>query len=151
MSARCRALFLLHRTGSGYVHMNLTNSFCHYSIVAEKNFLIAFFTPSITSEIGFRYVCVFASCNLLGSLIVYLFLYESAGMPLEMVDLVRRSLNIVSLSRHLLVRIAFQMYRDASVTPRTSRRWYPRGCKSEAAEYHGGENVCRTDISARSD
>ncbi|KAL5522914.1 hypothetical protein ACEPAF_1181 [Sanghuangporus sanghuang] len=75
------------------------------------NFLLAFFTPFITSAIQFRYGFVFASCNLLGAVVVYFFLYESAGMSLENVDL---------------------MYRDASAKPWRSSQWYPPGYTSRA-------------------
>lgn len=44
------------------------------------NFLLAFFTPFITRAIEFRYGFVFAACNLAGSVVVYLFLYESGGV-----------------------------------------------------------------------
>jgi len=50
------------------------------------NFLIAFFTPFITSAIDFRYGYVFAGCNLLGGLIVYFFLIEGQGRTLEEID-----------------------------------------------------------------
>lgn len=50
------------------------------------NFLIAFFTPFITSAIDFRYGYVFAACNFLGGLIVYFFLIESQGRTLEELD-----------------------------------------------------------------
>lgn len=55
-----------------------------------QNFLLAFFTPFIVSSIQFRYGFVFAACNLLGSVVVWLFLYESSGMSLENVDLVSK-------------------------------------------------------------
>ncbi|KAL5534954.1 hypothetical protein ACEPAF_3045 [Sanghuangporus sanghuang] len=77
------------------------------------NFLLAFFTPMIVSALNFRYGFIFAVCNLTGAIVVYFFVYESAGMSLENVDL---------------------MYRDARTTPWTSRRWVPptteqKGCK----------------------
>lgn len=50
------------------------------------NFLLAFFTPFITRDIAYRYGFVFASCNLLGVVVVYFFLYESSGLSLEAVD-----------------------------------------------------------------
>lgn len=56
------------------------------------NFLLAFFTPFITKAIAFRYGFVFAACNLAGAVIVYLFVYESSGLTLEVVDMVRRFL-----------------------------------------------------------
>ncbi|EPQ53106.1 general substrate transporter [Gloeophyllum trabeum ATCC 11539] len=70
------------------------------------NFLIAFFTPFITRAIGYRYGYVFGACNLLGALVVFLFLYESSDISLEAVD---------------------QMYADPNCKPWTSRRWAPPG------------------------
>ena len=55
----------------------------------KQNFLLAFFTPFIVSSIQYRYGFIFAACNLLGACVVYLFLYESAGLSLESVDQVR--------------------------------------------------------------
>lgn len=53
------------------------------------NFLLAFFTPFIVKGIKYRYGFVFASCNLVGAVVVYLFLYESSDLTLENVNLVR--------------------------------------------------------------
>ncbi|KIV98493.1 hypothetical protein, variant 1 [Verruconis gallopava] len=50
------------------------------------NFLLAFFTPFITSSIDFRYGYVFAACNFLGGLIVYFFVNEGQGRTLEEID-----------------------------------------------------------------
>ena len=50
------------------------------------NFMLAFFTPFITQDIDFAYGYVFAGCNLVAALTVYLFLMESAGRTLEEVD-----------------------------------------------------------------
>ncbi|KAF2167189.1 hypothetical protein M409DRAFT_66223 [Zasmidium cellare ATCC 36951] len=50
------------------------------------NFLIAFFTPFITSDIDFRLGYVFAACNFLGGLIVYFFVIEGQGRTLEEID-----------------------------------------------------------------
>ncbi|KAI9831471.1 MAG: hypothetical protein M1819_005070 [Sarea resinae] len=50
------------------------------------NFLIAFFTPFITSAIDFRYGYVFASCCFLGAVVVYFFVCESQGRTLEEID-----------------------------------------------------------------
>ena len=50
------------------------------------NFLIAFFTPFITSAIDFRYGYVFAACCAAASLTVYFFLLEAQGKTLEEVD-----------------------------------------------------------------
>src|ERR1700761_6857343 len=50
------------------------------------NFLLAFFTPFITSAIDFRYGYVFAGCNVLGGLIIYFFVIEGQGRTLEELD-----------------------------------------------------------------
>lgn len=50
------------------------------------NFLLAFFTPFITSAIDFRYGYVFAGCNVLGGLLIYFFVMEGQGRTLEEVD-----------------------------------------------------------------
>jgi len=50
------------------------------------NFLLAFFTPFITSAIDFRYGYVFAACNFMGGLIVYFFVMEGQGRTLEELD-----------------------------------------------------------------
>ncbi|KAI0667534.1 general substrate transporter [Trametes maxima] len=98
------------------------------------NFLLAFFTPFITSAIEFRYGFVFAACNLAGAVIVYFFLYESSDLSLESVDM---------------------MYCDPDCKPWTSRTWAPAGFSSRrelieqarAAEMHkpleagGGEET----------
>ncbi|KAI0641677.1 general substrate transporter [Trametes meyenii] len=98
------------------------------------NFLLAFFTPFITSAIEFRYGFVFAACNLAGAVIVYFFLYESSDLSLESVDM---------------------MYCDPDCKPWTSRTWAPAGFGSRrelieqarAAEMHkpleagGGEET----------
>ncbi|KAG6848857.1 hypothetical protein H0H93_013395 [Arthromyces matolae] len=73
------------------------------------NFLLAFFTPFITSAIEFRYGFVFAACNLAGAVIVFFFLYESSDLSLESVDL---------------------MYNDPACKPWTSRKWAPPGYSS---------------------
>jgi MFS transporter, SP family, sugar:H+ symporter len=79
------------------------------------NFLLTFFTPFITSSIGFRYGYVFAGCNLIGVLVVFFFYYESSGLNLEQVDI---------------------MYSDPSVQPWHSTDWVPVGYKSR---YHAAE------------
>lgn len=89
------------------------------------NFLLAFFTPFITAEIGYNYGFVFAGCNLFGAIFVYLFLYESSDISLEAVDM---------------------MYNDPKCKPWTSRAWAPPGYtsrtdlidQSRAAEQHKG-------------
>ncbi|TIA90768.1 hypothetical protein E3P81_03621 [Wallemia ichthyophaga] len=50
------------------------------------NFLISFFSPFITSAIGYGYGYVFAGCNLFAAGFVFFFCYESAGLSLENVD-----------------------------------------------------------------
>ncbi|PSN59445.1 MFS monosaccharide transporter-like protein [Corynespora cassiicola Philippines] len=50
------------------------------------NFLLAFFTPFITGAIDFRYGYVFASCNVLGGLLIYFFVIEGQGRTLEEID-----------------------------------------------------------------
>lgn len=79
------------------------------------NFLLTFFTPFITSSIGYNYGYVFSGCNLLGVLIVFFFYYESSNLSLESVN---------------------DMYLDPTVKPWTSSKWVPKGYNSreEAAE-----------------
>lgn len=50
------------------------------------NFLIAFFTPFIVGDVGFKYGYVFASCNFAAVLIVYFFVCETQGRTLEEID-----------------------------------------------------------------
>ena len=50
------------------------------------NFLISFFTPFISNAIDFRYGYVFAACCFLGVLVVFFFVNETQGRPLEEVD-----------------------------------------------------------------
>lgn len=50
------------------------------------NFLIAFFTPFIVSNIGFKYGYVFAACNFAAIFIVYFFVCETQGRTLEEID-----------------------------------------------------------------
>ncbi|KAL9131835.1 MAG: hypothetical protein Q9175_006670 [Cornicularia normoerica] len=50
------------------------------------NFLIAFFTPFIIGDIGFKYGYVFAACNFAAVLIVYFFVCETQGRTLEEID-----------------------------------------------------------------
>ncbi|KAL5495859.1 hypothetical protein ACEPAI_1323 [Sanghuangporus weigelae] len=80
------------------------------------NFLLAFFTPMIVSALDFRYGFIFAACNLTGAIAVYFFVYESAGMSLENVDL---------------------MYRDARTTPWTSRTWVPPTSEQTGCDISG--------------
>jgi len=66
------------------------------------NFFLAFFTPFIINAISYRFGFVFAACNLLGAIVVAMFLYESGGLSLEAVD---------------------RMYNDPDVKPWSSRAW----------------------------
>src|SRR5271154_664249 len=50
------------------------------------NFLLAFFTPFITSDIGFAYGYVFAGCNLAAVAVVYFFLPEANNKFLKEID-----------------------------------------------------------------
>jgi SP family sugar:H+ symporter-like MFS transporter len=50
------------------------------------NFLLAFFTPFITTAIDDRYGYLLAPCNFLGSVAVYFFLCETRGRILEEID-----------------------------------------------------------------
>ncbi|CAD27907.1 plasma membrane hexose transmembrane transporter Ght7 [Schizosaccharomyces pombe] len=50
------------------------------------NFLISFFTPFITNSIGFKYGYIFASCNLTGAAIIFLFVHETKGRTLEEIN-----------------------------------------------------------------
>ncbi|KAG1748126.1 hypothetical protein EDB19DRAFT_1905180 [Suillus lakei] len=87
------------------------------------NFLLAFFTPFISSAISYRYGFVFAACNLTGAVVVYFFLYESSNLSLESVNM---------------------MYTDPNCKPWTSSEWAPPGYSSRqdlidqtrAAEVH---------------
>jgi MFS transporter, SP family, sugar:H+ symporter len=67
------------------------------------NFLIAFFTPFITSAIDYRYGYVFAACTFAGAVVVYFFLCEAQGRTLEEID---------------------TMY-ITHVSPRKSSKWQP--------------------------
>ena len=73
------------------------------------NFLIAFFTPFIISDIGFKYGYVFAGCNFAAVLIVYFFVCETQGKTLEQID---------------------TMY-IAKVPPWKSSKWVPESVESE--------------------
>lgn len=75
------------------------------------NFLLAFFTPFITSAIDFQFGYVFAACNFLGGLIVFFFLIESQGRTLEEID---------------------TMYLE-KVTPMKSDQWVPPSTAEMAA------------------
>ncbi|KAF8585286.1 general substrate transporter [Ramaria rubella] len=107
------------------------------------NFLLAFFTPFIVKSIEFRYGFVFAACNLLGAgevsdysscapvlilpheVVVYLFLYEPAGLSLENVD---------------------NMYNDPKCKPWTSRGWV-----QSLADYPHDEKANVTHMSSEVD
>lgn len=74
------------------------------------NFLIAFFTPFITTDIDFALGYVFAGCNLVGGILVYLFVIEGQGRTLEEID---------------------TMYLE-HVNPRTSAAWMPPSAEEMA-------------------
>ncbi|GAA5928840.1 sugar porter family MFS transporter [Sporobolomyces koalae] len=80
------------------------------------NFLLAFFTPFITRDIGYSYGFVFAGCNLAGAIIVFFFLYESSNLSLENVD---------------------KMYNDKRVKPWNSKSWRPEGHESRGDYVNG--------------
>jgi hypothetical protein len=69
----------------------VTNLLLIHSHDYPQNFLLAFFTPFIVRSINFSYGFVFAGCNLLGAIVVWMFLYESSGLSLEAIDLVSPS------------------------------------------------------------
>lgn len=50
------------------------------------NFLLGFFTPFITADIGYLYGFVFAGCCFAGAVLVYFFVEESSGRTLEEID-----------------------------------------------------------------
>ncbi len=60
------------------------------------NFLIAFFTPFITSAIHFAYGYVFAGATVFAFIFVYLFVPETKGMHLEDTDLMYQHLKFGS-------------------------------------------------------
>jgi hypothetical protein len=72
-----------HRTGNPHAKFF---EFTELTFQRLWNFLLAFFTPFITSAIDFRYGYVFAACNFLGGLIVYFFVMEGQGRTLEELD-----------------------------------------------------------------
>ena len=67
------------------------------------NFLVAFFTPSITDAIDFCYGYVFAGCIALGFAFVYFLIIEGRGLALEEID------------------TAYVLH----ISPRKSSRWAP--------------------------
>ena len=64
------------------------------------NFCIGFFTPKIDESIHFSYGYVFAGCSLLNFLIVFFFLYESANLTLENVNVMYLDPNARAWSSH---------------------------------------------------
>lgn len=70
---------------------------------------MAFLTPLANAGISYRFGFVFVGTNLFATAMVYFFLYESAGLSLEHVDL---------------------MYSDPNVKAWTSRSWAPPGWHS---------------------
>jgi MFS transporter, SP family, sugar:H+ symporter len=101
------------------------------------NFLIAFFTPFITKSINFKYGYVFAGCNLVAALLVYLFVIEGQGRTLEEID---------------------TMYIER-VVPRKSAKWIApskeemsRLRKEAGTEFvHPDENVARDTLSGETE
>lgn len=96
------------------------------------NFMLAFFTPFITSAIDFRFGYVFAGCNLLAAIIVYFFLMESSQRTLEEVD---------------------TMYLT-HVSPRKSSHWDPREVGEPVAKDNlypskGGRNIAKRNDANR--
>lgn len=77
------------------------------------NFLLAFFTPFITHNINYGYGYVFAGCNMLGSVVVFFFLYESSSLSLEQIN---------------------KMYGEPGLKPWQSEKWIPVGFTSRRAE-----------------
>lgn len=73
------------------------------------NFCIGFFTPKIDESIHFSYGYVFAGCSMLNFLIVFFFLYESANLTLENVNV---------------------MYLDPNARAWSSHKWTPPGTTS---------------------
>ena len=73
------------------------------------NFLISFFSAPIGDAIYFSYGFVFAGCNLANGIISYLFLYETADLTLEAIDM---------------------MYNDPDCKAWNSSSWTPPGVES---------------------
>jgi len=84
------------------------------------NFLLTFFTPFITSAIGYKYGYVFAACNLAGAILVYFCYYESSNLALEHVD---------------------DMYCDDSIKAWSSNEWVPEGYESRHAAAKAVDNT----------
>jgi len=83
------------------------------------NFLIAFFTPFIINNIGFKYGYVFAGCNFAAVLIVYFFVCETQGKTLEEIDTMYiakvapwKSSKWVSPSKETETTMDMEAYRD---------------------------------------
>ena len=79
------------------------------------NFNLAFFTSPITDDIHFYYGYVFVGCVVAFFLIVFFFLYETANLDLETVQL---------------------MFMDSSVKPWNSAHWVPSGRESRSDLKH---------------
>ncbi|KAK9417994.1 putative Major facilitator superfamily (MFS) profile domain-containing protein [Seiridium unicorne] len=91
------------------------------------NFLIAFFTPFITSAIDFRYGYVFAACNVVGGALVYFFVLEGQGRTLEEIDTMyvehvnpRKSSKWVAPPPEEIERIRKEAGTEVSTTPPAS-------------------------------
>lgn len=83
------------------------------------NFLLAFFTSPITSDINFYYGYVFVGCCLASFLLVYFCLYETANLDLEAVQ---------------------AMYEDKHLKPWKSATWTPPGYESRTSIKHDVEH-----------
>lgn len=79
------------------------------------NFNLALFTSPITENINFYYGYVFMGCMVAAFMLVFFFLYETANLDLEAIQL---------------------MYADPDVKPWNSHKWLPPGCTSR----HGAKN-----------
>lgn len=96
------------------------------------NFLIGFFSPFITSAIGFKYGYIFSGCNLAMAAFMYIFLYETAGLSLEAVD---------------------EMYSTKGLKAWHSGKWTPSGysnrrdvMEASKIEAFHAENADATDV-----
>ncbi|KAF4126987.1 MFS transporter, SP family, sugar:H+ symporter, partial [Geosmithia morbida] len=81
------------------------------------NFMVGFLTPLATDGISYAYGYAFAGANLIGSVLIFFFLFESRTLSLENVDI---------------------MYGQAELKPWTSHKWVPPGyiTRTERDESH---------------